>query len=32
MGPKLVVINTNGEVWARDLSANNVGPGIKLTV
>jgi hypothetical protein len=30
-GPKLAVINTAGEVWARDLSANTVGPGMKLT-
>ena len=28
---KLAVINTQGEVWARDLSGNNVGPGVKLT-
>jgi hypothetical protein len=28
---KLAVINTQGEVWARDLSSNDVGPGVKLT-
>src|SRR5690349_15110687 len=28
--PKLAVINTMGEVWARDLSKKDVGPGMKL--
>ena len=28
---KLAVINTEGGVWARDLSDNTVGPGVKLT-
>jgi hypothetical protein len=28
---KLAVINTNGEVWARDLSDNTIGPSVKLT-
>ena len=30
-GAKLAVINASGEVWARDLSGNSVGPGVKLT-
>jgi hypothetical protein len=29
-GMKLAVINASGEVWARDLSANSIGPGVKL--
>jgi len=29
-GAKLAVINASGEVWARDLSGNSVGPGVKL--
>jgi hypothetical protein len=28
--PKLAVINNAGEVWARDISAGAVGPGVKL--
>jgi hypothetical protein len=27
---KLAVVNTAGEVWARDLSTNTIGPGVKL--
>jgi hypothetical protein len=30
-GSKLAVINTAGEVWARDLGANTIGLGAKLT-
>jgi len=31
MGWKIAVINSAGEVWARDLSENQVGPGEKLS-
>lgn len=30
-GAKLAVIDTGGEIWAKDLPGNSVGPGVTLT-